>query len=99
MNHYSAKQFHQNDAPNLRVDEGFLEKAEKDEFCFVEGQDILPYKDKIQGIILCRWNRTYPADAYLKIPGSVTDWEIHDLVEFKGKSHENISVTYWRKRV
>ena len=97
MNGYSSKQFKDEMVPNIQVDEKYLDKAGANDYCFVEDQDILPYADKIQEIILCRWNRTYPADTFLKIPGNAADWQISVLEEFSGKSHKKITVEQWRR--
>ena len=97
MNGYSSKQFKDEMVPNIQVEEKYLDKAGANDYCFVEDQDILPYADKIQEIILCRWNRTYPADTFLKIPGNAADWQISVLEEFSGKSHKKITVEQWRR--
>lgn len=98
MNEYSANQFKDETASNIQVDEKYLDKAGANDYCFVEDQDILPYADKIQEIILCRWNRTYPADTFLKIPGNAAEWQICVLEEFPGKSHKKLTLEKWRRK-
>ena len=98
MNEYTAKQFKNDIVPESKIDENYLQKAKQDDYCFVESDDITPYFEKIQGIILCRWNRTYPADTFLKIPGNTDDWEISIIDEFPGKSHEKITIEFWRNK-
>ena len=98
MNEYTAKQFEKNMISNLKIDNNYLQKAKQDDYCFVESDDITPYLEKIQGIILCRWNRTYPADTFLKIPENTNDWEINVIDEFSGKSHEKITIEFWRHK-
>lgn len=98
MRPYTAKQFEQyGNLTNLIADEGCLNKAAADDFVMVETDSILPYAGEIQGIVLCRWNRTYPADTFLVIPGDISDWEISVIDEFAGKSHQKITMEYWRK--
>ena len=69
MNAYSLRQF-QKELPlevRLSVDEDFLAKAGNGEVCFVEGLPLLPWLDRIEQVILYRWNRDYPADTYLDL--------------------------------
>lgn len=89
MNSYSAKQFEEN-CSEISVDEKFLQKAETGDYCFVEDIDIEPYIDYIDELILIRWNRVYPADTYLKI--DLSEWFLRKKEEFKGNSHEKITL-------
>lgn len=89
MNSYSAKQFEEN-CSEISVDEKFLQKAETGDYCFVEDIDIEPYIDYIDELILVRWNRVYPADTYLKI--DLNEWFLKNKEEFKGNSHEKITL-------
>ena len=93
MNAYSAKQFE--DAPMIQVSENFLEKAGKDDFCFVETNSLKDYADRIEGLILCKWNREYPADHYLDLDYS--SWTLQYTEEFPGSSHEKITVEVFKK--
>lgn len=98
MSPYTATQFNYNlGAGNIEVSDEFLSLAGENEYCFVETNDIVPFADKIQEIILFRWNRTYPADTFLKIPGHISDWHISVIDEFPGKSHKKITMESWRK--
>ncbi len=88
MNAYSAKQFEQDAA--VIVDEGFLEKAERDEYCFVENADVLPFADKIVSVIVYRWNTVYPAD--VRFPAVLLEGKTPIKTEdFKGYSHTKIT--------
>lgn len=86
MNAYSAKLFEDED---VLVEEAFLLRAEEKEFCFVEDQLLQPYLDKVNEIILYRWNRKYPADFYLDL--DMSEWKKMDEKEFAGSSHEKIT--------
>ena len=88
MDEYSAKQFedHQDD---ITVDEWFMEKAGPGDYCFVEKADPALFKDKIEKIILYRWNRSYPADKYFDIP--LDHWKLVSTRDFPGSSHEKIT--------
>lgn len=89
MNAYSAKQFADMDSDNIVTDEGFLELAGAGEYCFVENQDTSPYIHRIEGIILYRWNRTYPADFWFSM--DMARWRLEQSRDFAGASHEKIT--------
>lgn len=73
----------------VKVDDAFLDKASEAEFCFAENQRIMPYIDKVEQMIVYRWNRKYPADFNLDVP--LNEWKILSETEFSGKSHEKIT--------
>ena len=89
MNSYSMKQFEEEDCENITVDEKFLQKAESEDYCFVEDIDIGPYIEYFDELILIRWNRIYPADFYFKI--DMGEWSLVNKEEFVGSSHERIT--------
>lgn len=104
MNAYSQKQFLQDLQENgtmpggqgisrrpeqIQVDESFLEKAGTGEYCFVEDRDVVPYEGRIEEVLLCRWNRDYPADMYFKL--DLSGWKLVETQEYAGSSHEKIT--------
>lgn len=95
MNAYSQKQFLKDTVPTLRVDEDFLAKAQNGEYCFCEDQALTPYQDKIEQLILYRWNRTYPADFSFDL--SLTGWKCVSVCEFAGSSHEKITKEVYQR--
>ena len=89
MNAYSLRQF-QKELPlevRLSVDEDFLTKAGTGEVCFVEGLPLLPWLDRIEQVILYRWNRDYPADTYLDRALDAPPWSLAAREDFPGFSH------------
>lgn len=93
MNKYSYGQFCEDTKENkdIYVYENFLDIAEKGDFCFIENEDIKPYLEKIERIILFRWNCIYPSD--FKFPYEILENYIMQVEEkFKGNSHEKISM-------
>ena len=88
MNTYSLRQFKEA-PPNVRSSEDFLEQAKPGEFCFVEDRDPLSFADRIEKLILYRWNRRYPADLYFTLP--LEGWTLERREDFPGSSHENIT--------
>ena len=88
MNQYSRSQFPED--ASIQADENFLSLAGSDDYCFVEDQDLTPWKNKIKKIILFRWNRSYPADQYFN-PHLLEGRTLVFTEEFRGFSHEKIT--------
>lgn len=90
MNEYTAKLF--DPLPgNAVVAEDFLDRAEEDDWCFVENKDLTPYLNRITELLIYRWNRTYPATLYFpenKLPQRL---RLVGKMEFPGSSHEKIT--------
>lgn len=74
---------------NLIVDNNFLSNADKEDFCFVEDNNLKDFSEKIEKIIVYRWNRMYPSDLKLEIP--IQSWNLVDSFEFAGNSHDKIT--------
>ena len=55
---YTYRQFSGCGAGNIRADEEFLRKAGPGEYCFAEEALAAPFANKIEKIILFRWNRS-----------------------------------------
>lgn len=83
MNSYSASLF----GEDIVVDENFLEKASDGDYCFIENEAV-PDRG-IEGIILYKWNRDYPADKYLQT--DMNCMTLESEYEFEGFSHEKIT--------
>ena len=89
MNSYSKSAFEGQESLNIAVDDNFIEKINKDEYCFVENIDVNTIINKVDKIILYNWNRHYPADRYFNI--NLEEWVVDSENEFQGSSHEKIS--------
>ena len=83
---YSARQF-EGDV-RLRVDDAFWEKAGAGEWCFAEECPPEDAWDKVEELIVYRWNRRYPADVTLTIPSA---WKPVASRDFVGTSHERLT--------
>ena len=70
---------------NIIIDDEFLIKAKEDEYCFVENVLLKSYEDKIQSLIVYKWNRDYPSDFKLDI--DISMWKLIRQEEFSGNSH------------
>ena len=86
---YTAGLFAAEDRERLGVDDACLECAGDGEYCFVGKEDLGPVEEKIEKIILYRWNRVYPADVHFPI--DLNEWKLVQTEEFVGSSHEKIT--------
>lgn len=91
LNAYSAKQFSPEESAGFTIDESFLEHAGAGDFCFAETTDPAPYEERIEKLILYRWNRRYPASLHFSIPLAEHGWKLVSTEDFKGHSHETIT--------
>ncbi|MFR2604091.1 MAG: ribonuclease Z [Waltera sp.] len=89
MNTYSAELFEGNE--NICIDDDFLKNAGDGDICFVENVALSGYIEKIDKIIVYKWNRRYPADFYMDIPLIKNGWQSVENYDFKGYSHEKIT--------
>lgn len=83
MNSYSYELFKGMKNTNIFVCNNFLERATKMDYCLVENESVVNYKDKIKNIIVFRWNRVYPADVYFDLNLD----KLIELCDFQGSSH------------
>lgn len=95
MNAYSYRLFQPHDAQITTI-EDCLAQAGTGEFCFVENLDPVPYLDQVEGLIVYRWNRRYPADRFLSICLDPPVWKRVCCEEFAGFSHEKITKEVYR---
>lgn len=83
MTAYSYKQFEEK-RKNIIVSENAYNEADRGEYYFIENE--IFDESKIEKIIVYRWDKVYPADYRFQF----THWELIDLSEFQGYSHEKI---------
>ena len=76
-------------ADRILVDDDFLQKAGTGDICFVENQPLEIWKERLEGVILYRWNRAYPSDTKLDL--DMTDFQLQEQSEFSGTSHETLT--------
>ncbi len=95
MNSYSAAQFKDFMNCNIIVEDDFLQKAEKDDLCFVENENLIPFLKDINTFILFKWNRTYPSD--MKFDISLKSWKLERTDEFVGNSHKTITMEEYKR--
>ena len=93
MNGYSARQFRQ--AGDVTVSKHFLTRAAAGEYCFAEIDDFTDVLPEVEGWIIYRWNRHYPADRHFDV--DLSAWRLVETNEFAGSSHEQITEEVYRK--
>ena len=80
---------------NIIIDDEFLLKATVGEYCFVEKENLEPFEDKIEKIVVYKWNCTYPYDKVFDI--DLDKWNLLNSSDFSGKSHEKITMEVYSK--
>ena len=73
------------------VSESFLDDAARGDCCFVENASLAPYADRIDELVIYRWNRRYPSDKKLDVTPAMLGLKLSETVEFVGSSHEKIT--------
>lgn len=63
-------------------------------FAFIENPKDLP--NEIEMFYVFNWNRHYPSDTKLEF--DFTDYDIVSVEDFIGNSHENITLTIYKKK-
>jgi hypothetical protein len=61
----------------------------------VECSALQPVEEKIEKLVVFRWNRQYPADQHLDL--SLAGWKLQQTEDFPGKSHEKITEEVYAK--
>lgn len=95
MSEKSAALFAQADR-EIRTDENFLDLAGRGEVCFVEDRPLLPVLDRLEQLVVYRWNRAYPSDRKLDL--DLDRFVLTERTEFPGNSHETITREIYERR-
>lgn len=80
----------------LQVAENFLTEAQPGDFCLVETEPLKGWEDRMENLIIFRWNRNYPADVFFDL--DLSEWEKVSSEDFAGYSHEKITEEIFRKK-
>ena len=95
MNDYTGKQFNNNNNNNqdarIEIDNDFMEKAEPGEYCWIENISVKAFENKIEQVILFKWNRKYPGDFFFDLNLLNPVWKLSASEDFPGNSHEKIT--------
>ena len=96
MNGYSRRQFDESGKAELLTAEDFLDRAGPGEFCLVEDRPLLPWLDRMEGLVLYRWDRVYPADQRLDLD-LARDFRLVSARDFAGHAHEIITKEVYQR--
>lgn len=97
MSPYSRGLFGEGEGASFVVSEEYLEQAGQGDICFVELDDLRPCWERIDRIILYRWNRTYPFDLAFPDITSCPEWRLASVCQFEGHSHPIITEEIYEK--
>lgn len=73
---------------NYVVSSDPLDDSETSDYCFIENRHLSNYINKIDKLIIYRWNRTYPHDFEFDIVLSKSNFKLESIDNFHGSSHE-----------
>lgn len=94
MNSYTYELY--KDLPNTVVCDDFLEKADNKDYCLMENCPVKQFEDRIEELILFRWNKIYPADMYFDL--ELSSWHLKETEEFEGSTHHIRKETYIKEK-
>ena len=66
-----------------------MESASEGSYCMIETEQASSYVDRIERIVLYRWNTVYPADVFFDLPLHM-EWDLISQVMFDGFSHPDV---------
>lgn len=102
MSRYSAAQFagiprgtDRLAGTEIIVDDEAAQKAGRDDYYFVEDREF--DIDAAEEIIVCRWQRQYPADRFLEVDLR-QGFERVGVEEIVGSSHDKITIEKWIRK-
>ena len=87
---FSEVLFAESDASVISVPDP-LDSAGDGSFVFVENLHLGEYVDKIDRLIIYKWNRKYPCDFELDLTPTEAGFKKKSTREFKGTSHDKIT--------
>lgn len=79
----------------LLAGEDYLAGA--DGLCFAEREDLAPWLDRADRLVLFRWNRAYPFDLRFPLEELERHWVLTGTADFPGSSHEKITEETYEK--
>lgn len=95
MTPYSARQFTEPEAV-LRLSETPLSQAEPGVLCFAEFPPLAPALERIECLVIYRWDRIYPADQRLDLDLE-RDFRLVSVQDFSGHAHKTITKEVYQR--
>ena len=74
-----------------------LSVASGGEWCFIEDEDITPYYDKIEKLLIYFWDCTYPFELKLDVSFVRANFRMSERKKFAGAVHDAITRELYRK--
>ena len=71
--------------------------ASENDFVFIENMALKSYIDKIDKLIIYKWNRRYPFDLSLDIDPRNDGFYLESESSFKGNAHDKITKEIYKK--
>ena len=97
---YSLKLFSEFDDYSLMtVCNDPLNEVSGGEWCFIEDEDVTPYLDKVERLLIYNWNREYPFELGFDMKILDEQFRLTDKRKFVGYSHEEITREIYRKQI
>lgn len=81
----------------VKICENPLAEAREGDYCFIELGSVRPYADRLDGIIIYKWNRLYPSDTSLDLVPEECGFRLDEISEFVGSSHEKITKEIYKR--
>ena len=75
----------------------FLEQAGNQDLCFAETPPLRPWLDRVNKLVIYRWNRRYPADQRLDFDPLAEGFRLDACRDFPGLSHASITKEVYLK--
>lgn len=98
MSPYSARLFEgMSHEAALSAGEDYLALSAGEDFCFAEREDVAPWLERADKLVLLRWNRTYPFDLRFPLDTVEKNWALTATRDFPGSSHEKITEEWYEK--
>ncbi len=89
---YTASQFTKNDSVTVS------DVAPADGVWFAEEVDPAPFAERIDTLVIYRWNRAYPREMKLTLDPYDAGMRLCSIADFKGSSHDRITEEIWTRR-
>ena len=97
MNIYSYNLYKDIDNNNIIVSDDFLDDYKENDFYLVENTSLIPYYNKINELIIYRWNIDYPSDSIFDDKFLNNNFKLIETINFKGISHDKITRDIFRR--
>ncbi len=78
------------------VDNNLLNTAQDGDYCFVEDMDVFTALNKIEKLIIFRWDKKYPSDKKFPIIAVTDKKQLISTEDFVGSSHDKITEEVYR---